>query len=797
MTLQNLIKTSVKNFPNKILITDKGDYSKKQYTYSEIYKQSLRVISFFKKNNISKGEKIITFIPNSSDYASIIWACALSGVILVPIDINSQLEFLEKVYKNTQAKLIFTSIYKSSQKTKNFFIEEINTIYEQNSEREINEAIYSNDTFEIVYTSGTTSEPKGVILTQENLYENVLSMTNAITHNTKNMSMLSILPLSHLFEQNLGFFSPVYLGTKITYISTKKTSKIIETIKEEKIDTIVSVPLFLDLLKQKIISESEKQNYDIEKSIIKNNLFSKLAAYKIKRILKPLKTFIIGGSALSLETEIFWDTLGFRVLQGYGLTETSPVLTCNSTKDYKKGSVGKALKNIEIKIVNNEILAKGKNIFHGYYHNSEKTKEILETGWIKTGDLGKIDSEGFLFITGRKKNIIISPSGLNIYPEDIEKTINKNNLIKDSVVLGLNNGKDLTALIIPKTKINAEDLKKEINKNLPESQKLTKIIIWPKQDFPRTPTLKIIRKEVEDIISNKKNVINTFTEDKLKNVVSIICKTNPNKITEKTNLIDLGLDSIKRIELVTKIEEQFNIDFDETNINEKTKIENLRKSIKISSIDKSKSQINFLNSRLFTPIRFLLQEISFLALSVFYKIKLSGIENLPKEKCILIANHSSMLDTFAIYKALPIKYRLNTCPAAAKDFFFKNWIIGLFGKLTFNAFGFSRKEETKQSLKDFGKLVDTNHNILIYPEGTRSKTGKLADFKDGIGILAREINIPIIPIKIKGLHEILPVGNYLPKFGEVEIKIGRQVKFNKMQSPQEITKTLHKIIKEM
>jgi long-chain acyl-CoA synthetase len=798
MTLAKLIQTSVVRFSNNVFVIDKGEYSKKEYTYQQIYEKSLKITDFFKKQNITKGDKVIIFIPNSSDYVSIMWACALSGVILIPMDINSQTSFLESIYKTTKSKLVFCSIYKSSQKTKNYFIEEIEKIYENHSPKLPTEKMLPSDIFEIVYTSGTTSEPKGVILTQENIYENVLSMTDAITHNTKNMSMLSILPLSHLFEQNLGLFSPIKLGAKITYISSKKTSKIIETIKEEKIDTIVSVPLFLDMLKQKIIIESKKKNINLERIINRKNIFDNFILLQIRKRLSPLKTLIVGGSALSLETEKFWKKLGFIVLQGYGMTETSPVLTCNSTKEYKEGSVGKPLKNIEIKIKDNEILARGKNVFNEYYDNPKKTKEVLEDDWIKTGDLGKFDKEGFLFITGRKKNIIISSSGMNIYPEDIEKVINTNPEIKDSVVLGLNNGKDITAVILCKNKTNIEELKNKINSNLSESQKITQIILWSQEDFPRTTTKKIIRREVEENIKNHK-IGKSFqiSDDKLKNLISIICKTSVNTLKENIKLVNIGLDSIKRIELITKIEEQFNVDFDEKNINEKTTLSDLRKSIKNYSEEKTISQITFLNSRFFNPIRFLLQEISFTILSIFYRIKLSGKENLPKEKCIFISNHTSMLDTFAIYRALPLKYRINTCPAAAKDFFFENRIIGILGKLALNAFGFSRKEETKQSLKDFGKLIDSNHNILIYPEGTRSRTGKLAEFKDGIGILAREINIPVVPIKIKGLHEILPVGNYWPKFGNVEIKIDKPLKFNKMQSPQEITKILHKKIKEM
>jgi len=494
MTLSKLIHKSVKLFHDKTFIIDKGEYTKKEYTYREVYENALKIISYFKKHGIEKGDKIITFMPNSSDYVSIIWACALSGIIIIPLDLNSRVEFLEKIYTTTKAKKVFCSVYKSSSKVNNFFIEEIDLIYNNYQPKIINEKTKPNDIFEIVYTSGTTSEPKGVILTQENLQENVISMIDSITHDTKKMSMLSILPLSHLLEQNIGLFNAVVLGTKITYISSKKTSKVIETIKEEKINTIVTVPLFLEIFKQRITEELEKNNLkDFEN---RNFLMRKIINYNIGKKLSPLKTFIVGGSALNQETEKFWRNAGLLVLQGYGLTETAPVLTCNSSRNNKLGSAGKPLKNIEIKIENGEILARGKNVFKGYYQNLEETKKTLKNKWIYTGDLGKIDEEGHLFITGRKKNVIISDSGLNIYPEDIEKVLKIEKQIKEAVVIGLNNGKDLVGVIIPSENTNPEKLKEIVNKNLANSQKLTKIIIWPEKDFPRTPTMKIIRGKV-------------------------------------------------------------------------------------------------------------------------------------------------------------------------------------------------------------------------------------------------------------------------------------------------------------
>jgi long-chain acyl-CoA synthetase len=782
-TLKSLIEESISRNSNKSFLADCGLYFTKKYSYQEIYSNSLKICSLFEKKKIKKGDKILIYLPNSSNYVSLLFACALSGVIAVPIDFNSNPEFARKIVKITLSKIVFCSVFKRINFRNLFFVEEIDKIYNGFEPSNKRNDIRPSDVFEIVYTSGTTSNPKGVILTQKNLHSEIIYIKNSNILNIKNPSMLSILPLSHLFEQTVGLLYPMYLGTLISYTESKKGSELLHAIKKQKINAMVSVPFFLDSLRSKIISKSgEKINF--------------LHKILIKKSFGRLRFFLVGGSSLSLETERFWRNLGFELLQGYGLTETSPVLTCNSKKFYKEGTVGKSLAGIELKLKNKEVLARGDNIFRGYYQDSKNTREVKKNGWFYTGDLGEIDSEGYLRIVGRKKNVIISSSGLNIYPEDIEGVLNRLVGVKVSVVLGLNNGRDLVGVIIQTKEVDLSELMKSANKILNSSQQLTRLVPWVGRDFPRTTTLKIIRRDVERQISMGSSEVYS-SGDVLITLICSICGCFIKDIKENSKLVNLGLDSIKRIELVNKIEESFNIELDEKKINDKTTISLLRKEIEHPQKIKSKPNINFLNSKIFNPIRFMLQWVSFIGLRFFYSIHVEGKENLPPNQCILIANHTSMLDTFALYRALPFRYQMNTCPAAAKDFFFKNKITGFFGKMTFNVFGFSRKEEAKQSLRDFGELVNRGMNVLIYPEGTRSRTGKLLDFKEGIGVIASNIHLPIVPIKIEGLHKILPVGEVWPKRGSVKIKIGRPVSFCRIDSPQEITKNLHKIIGEM
>ena len=595
-------------------------------------------------------------------------------------------------------------------------------------------------------------------------------------------------------------------GFRVVYISSKKASSISETILEEKINMMVSVPLFLDTLKNKIEKAAEEKGKleNLKKAVerFKNypKSIKKIIFRKVRQKFKSLEFVVVGGSAFDPETEKFWEAIGITVLQGYGLTETSPILTSNKVGSKKFNTVGRAINGIEIKIKDSEIIARGDSIFQGYYKNVKETKEVLKNGWLYTGDIGEIDKQGFLKITGRKKNMILSSSGTNVYPEDIEKVLNKYPGVKESVVLGLNNGNDIVGVILENKKINTDKLLKWANSQLSSHQYLSKIYIWDEIDFPRTPTKKVKRRFVEQGLSiGKKETIKS--KDDLINIISEVCDVNSSKVKEPTLLKNIGLDSLKRIELSMKIEEILNVDFNEDEITEKTTVKGLREIIKSTKAIGKKSGLTFLNSRMFNPLRFVLQWIIFILTRLAYKTKVTGKENIPEEQCIFIANHTSHLDIVEIMRALSVGKRLNTGFAAAKDVFFTGThaYVGPFARLFYNTFPFARDKGIKQSLEDFGDTVNRGFNVVIFPEGTRTITGKMNKFKNGIGLITWNMELPVVPIKINGLYEIMPRGQFYWKFSRkgAEVKIGKPIKFNQMQSPIEITKILEETIKKL
>lgn len=808
MTLASLIEQSVTKFPEKPFIIERCLYRRKVFTYKDIYNRAQALISFFKEQSIKKGDKIILYLPNNPDYASLLWACALSGVIAVPLDFNSNTEFIEKIFNKIKAKQVFCSAIKQPNLKKIKLIESLDEIYNKPLSNIKKANIKDSDIFEIVYTSGTTSEPKGAIITQKNLSSNIESCKGITPRNMPNYKFLSILPLSHLFEQNVGFFLLVKYGSAIVYISSKKSSTIVETMQKEEITSLVTVPLFLQKIKEKIERTAEKQNKKekLEKALEKFSKYPKIIKKIIFRSIRKkfpkVEIFFVGGAALDIETELFWNAIGIDVLQGYGLTETSPILTCNTLKHRKPGTVGKPLPGIEVKIKDNEIIAKGDNIFSGYFENDKETKKIIKNGYLYTGDIGEFDNDGFLKITGRKKNMILSPSGLNIYPEDIEKVLDNFPEIKESVVIGLDNDKKLVGVVLTNKKVYPSSLIKNANKKLSPHQYLSQISLWPDKDFPRTPTKKIIRRKVLAQLESKIKQPIQQTDDKIINLIANVCEINPSKIKELSKLVDLGLDSIKRIDLAVKVEEGLDLEFNEDLITQTTTVKDLRILINKNQEVKEESGLTRLNSKKLYPLRYVLRSIIFALERVFFSIKVKGIKNIPKENVIFIANHLSRLDTDIILRALPLKQRVNFHVAAAKDLFFDTKsrygrIIGNIARVVYNAFSFSRTTQIQQSLKDFGEIINHDGNVLIYPEGTRSKSGKLGKFKNGIGLLTWHMQVPVVPIKIEGLYEILPWENKIPKKGKVTIKFGKPLTFSKLQNFEEITSTLRKAVENL
>ena len=788
-TIFNFFLNTCSKYADNVAFIEIKKYRRKITTYKSIEEKVKQVNEYFKSINLVKGDKIIICSQNNPLWVSIFFACAQRGIILIPLDLNSSPVFIKKIILLTEAKYIFfskdlpQSIIDFS--IPKIYTEDIKLDFKNFSKEKSVVTIAPEDILEIVFSSGSTGEPKGIILTNKNVCSNLYALST-VTPLSSEHKFLSIVPLSHMLEQTTGLLSPMLWGAKIIYLYTIKPKNILETFINEKITSVVCVPIFLQILKKGVLQ-------------------------KQKEILKNLREFFVGGAPLDKDQEKFWNDIGVFVLQGYGMTETSPLISASSHKVHKPCSVGKPLPGETVILgEDGEILIKGPNVSPGYYNDPETTKNNFENGFMKSGDIGEFDKEGFLYIKGRKKNTIVSSSGMKIYPEDVEAILRENHEIQDAVVCGIEKEKGITivAMIIPsKADIDIRKLIEKSNEKLASHQKIQGILIWPNKDFPRTSTKKIIRNEIYNYIKNdtinienQEHKISATPIDPLIRILTEITNASVDKITPQSNLVtDIKLDSIMRLELVSMIEEEFNIEIEESSINHHSTVFDLQKIIENTTHNQKEISIpKWPRYKIIVYLRMLLQYFIFLLLKTFQSLKLNTNKNFNYTKpVIFIANHQSHLDTPNILKALPLSLRMKTSVAAAKDYFLDKKTKAFFSYLVFNTFPLDRKGNIRESLRIMGKLLDNGQSILIFPEGTRTPNGDIQQFKNGIGVIAHEMEVPIIPIKISGNFEILPKGKNLPKFGKTSIIFGDPITFPVSSSYIETTEKLMETVKSL
>jgi len=806
MVLTEILEKNAQKFKNKTALTMLIGYRTVSLSYEDVYKISSKVAVFLTHEGLKKGDKVLILAPNSPYWICVWWGALLGGYVPVPLNVQSTSELVEKIAQQTESKIIFKTLYYKVPLPKNLSVFNIEFLNELINEVQISDfkkpVIREEDIAELMYTSGTTGDPKGVILTHKNLSSNLASLSRIISISPKDR-ILSILPLSHIYEQMVGFLLPFSSGAQIVYAHSLVAMT--DLLKEYKITKMAAVPEFLkvviDKIEAKAKEEGKKKLFDLMMKVssqIKNRTIKRLLFSSIhKRFGGKLETIASGGAPLDPILEKKWNALGITILQGYGLTETSPIVSCNTSKDHRLGSVGKILPEVEVKIASDgEILVKGPNVFQGYYKNEEKTKEAFtEDGWFKTGDIGELDKDGFLYIKGRKKYMIKGPSAKNVYPEDIEREINKMPGIKDSCVVGLKkpNGQvEIHAVLLGDIK-DPEKLIEDVNKKLLPYQYIGGWSIWPGDDFPRSATRKVKKEEVLKWLQNKK----TETQEKLLNITPLfrllaeITGNDISKIKPNTKIVpELNLDSLLRVELVTRIEEKFGVRIDESQITPDTTVAKLEELIKKGDTILPRPQLSKWPRSFFVKIiREIIQQFIIFPLArIFIKLRVENKENLKglNLPCLFMPNHRSYLDALVVLMALPSKIRKNIALAAARDVLFDKYkYLSVWVELFFNAFPFPRKENEniKVGLEHVGKLLDKGWSVVVFPEGKVSIDGRLQPFKRGAGLMAVEMQVPVVPVCIEGTEKIVPYGKVFPrKRGEVTITFGKPLTFKRLDS---------------
>ncbi|MCF7899180.1 AMP-binding protein [Candidatus Babeliales bacterium] len=824
MVLTDLLEKNSQKYPNNPAFSMKMEFRTINFTYKDVYECAQKAALFLKSNNLKKGDRILIFAPNSPYWGILFWGCLLQGIIVIPINVQSTGEQIKKIIDQTNSQFIFKSKYLKRELPENLKIFEIEYLSELIESFDIKDFekpnINENDIVEILYTSGTTGDPKGVLLTHKNIASNVIGISKIFDLKPGQEKILSVLPLTHIFEQTIGFFMSTHYVAHIVYAHSY--AAILDLLDQYKITKMLVVPEFLRIFMSKIKVSFEKSflNKIFKVSLkftdkLNNKIISRTIFYPvIKKFGGKLDTFASGGAFLDPKLEKEWNALGFYIIQGYGLTETSPVVTCNTFKEHKFGSVGKAIEKVEIKLKEDgEILVKGPNVFQGYFNNEEKTKEsFTDDGWFKTGDMGFLDKDNFLFLKGRKKYMIKGAGGQNVFPEDIELELNEIEGVKDSCVVGIpeQSGQvDIHAvLLLEDKKLNPENIIQKANKNLSSYQKITSCSVWPKQDFERSATRKIKKDIVlKQVLAARNGQSYDDTDSKSTKIISILSQVTgvpTEKISDNSNITrDLRIDSLMLVELALRIEQDYGVILDASLIKEDTTVKQLEDIIKthepVQKIELSKWPRSWWAYYIRRCCQFMLILFS----KIFAKVEVEGLENLKnlKQPVIFMPNHTTYVDPLAILMALPKNIRKKVSFAAAKDVLYETFgNVSWLADLLFNSFCLPRKngDGIKFGLENVGNMLDQGYSVVVFPEGEMSESSKLLNLKKGTGFMSVEMGVDIVPIKITGASDIVPYGKFFPrKTGKIIVKFASPIRFKKSDSYKLAREKIEKILKSL
>src|SRR6185369_16332547 len=685
----------------------------------------------------------------------------------------------------------------------------------------------------LIFTSGTTGQPKGVMLSHRNL-TSMVSMLSSVFDMTTRDGVLSVLPLHHTFEFSTGFLTPLSRGAQITYLPELTIDALARAIKNGHVTGMVGVPALWELLHRRIKNRLYERSDWIGKA--GDNLmwanawlrdktplnFGQILFYPIHEGLGGrIRYFISGGSALSEKIQRDFHGLGFTILEGYGLTEASPVLTVTRPENRMlTGTVGKPLPGVEVRIAEpdasgvGEVIARGPNVMLGYYENEAATRATLVDRWLYTGDLGRVDEDGNLYLVGRSKEIIVDTNGKNVYPDELEELYENSPYVKELSIVGLADGigEKVACLVVADEEYDialsraelhrlVEEHFREVSASLPYYKRV-KVLHFTDIELPRTATRKVKRREVVEIMEaleqTQKSGRRVTTKDVadadaawLMGIVANVANRSRSEVTIETRLSDLGFDSLMFVELATAIEnaggsisapERFN---EIQDLRELLSVVNRRPGAsakrEIRPEERKKDDEIHIPSFVRTAgnkAGDLLQRFLY---DQFLRTHYEGQSNIPPHtNFIVAANHCSHLDMGLTKMALG-EYGKDLVALAAADYFFDTKYKRAVMENFTNLVPMERTGSLRQSLRHARSFLDRGYNALIFPEGTRSMTGLMADFKPVIGYLALHAKVGILPMFLHGTYEAMPKGTTIIKSRDIGARIGRFLTYEELE----------------
>ncbi len=790
---------------------EREGYRTARWSYRKTAETAFRFACELEARQIRKGDYILIWGPNSAAWVAAFFGCALVGVIVVPMDDAATPDFALRVLNQVHAKLLLCSQKHRVNSVPSLSFEELPEILARHSSAPQAPKTQPSDVLQVVFTSGTTAEPKGVVITHANVLSNIAPLESEIQKYLKYerwfhpVGFLNLLPLSHVFGQFLGLFLPRAMGGTVIFQDSLRPSEIIGTIKRERTSVLVAVPRVLQSLKEKIERDLEDQGKlekfrsRFDESKPKHFLHRSWIFRRIRRQFGwKFWAFICGGAALDSVTEEFWQRLGIAVVQGYGLTETTSLISVNHPFRIGKGSIGKVLAGREIKLSEDgEILVRGSGVASGYWSDQKLKPMSDKEGWYGTGDIGELDAEGNLYFKGRKKDVIVTPAGMNVYPDDLEAALRRQPEVKDCVVVALprnGNADPCAVVILRNTNADIKAVVTRANQSLAEYQRMRHWLVWPEEDFPRTSTQKPRRNLIQQTAIAQQDQKSGIPKSNgvLGDLIAQIKGSSSPSLSANANLEnDLNLSSLERVELLGALEDRYQVDLSEANFASVQTVGDLEKLLHGEAQNKTKYHYPHWTLRWpFSWIRIIGQYL--LGRPAVFLLgwpRIEGKENLRDihGPVLIVCNHISHVDVGFVHKALPprIRHYLATAaggevmeslrtPRPTRNIFARiydriRWTMGV---LLLNLFPLPKAAGFRESFAYAGECVDRGYSVLVFPEGRHTTDGKINTFRAGIGLLANNLKIPIVPVRIDGLFELKQAGKHFARPGKIRVTIG-------------------------
>ena len=793
----------------EFLVYDDG-FRTHSYSYAQVGHAARGFAGRLAGAGVRKGDNVVFWSENRPEWIVAFWGCVLGGVVVVPIDYRASADFLARVARIVEAKLVLIGQdVPPVVAALDAPVWPLHGLEWGDESPAAAVAMERDDVAEIIFTSGATGDPKGVVITHRNVLANITPVEREVLKYRRwgrplfPLRFLDLLPLSHMFGQAMATFIPPMLPGTVIFMRGYNPVDVVALIKRRRVSVLVAVPKMLDVLRAHLLRVAP----EAAAAGPKRHWIFRWWRYRRAHALFGFKfwSFVVGAAPLEAELEAFWSERGFAVIQGYGLTETSPIVTATHPFDIKRGSVGKAIAGVEMKIApDGEVLVRGENVTSGYFKAEEETARAFDGGWFHTGDIGEIAPDGRLFIRGRKKELIVTPEGLKVFPEDVERVLNHVSGVRESAAVGVSSGTEsgnerVHAVLVLEPNIELDAVVREANAHLEDHQKVRRALVWPDAALPRTEgTGKLKRTAIREWVrTGAPSRPVSATTDK---VSALVAKyAGRGNLSSATTIDELGLSSLERVELMVALEDAYGTHLDERAFAEVQAVGQLRELVERAATREAPhvEPMDFPAWTRSWPAR-AVRRITLSALvlplaRVFAWIRVEGREHLAAidGPAIFASNHQSYMDTPVIMAAVSPRWRYRLAPAMAKEFFdahfspashgrlawFTNSLNYYLAALVFNAFPLPRHGAgARQALRYMGGLVEDGFSPLIFPEGHHTETGEIAPFRPGIGMIGSRLDVAVVPVRLEGVDRVLHRGWHMARPGHVRVAFGAPIR---------------------